>query len=133
MTPVTPNQTSSQYEVSEPDKKIESLVEEVKPESELDLEFLYTRDIEFRQETIYFIVVDRFYDGEPENNEGPNPELYDPEGKDWGKYWGGDLQGIIDKLDYLKDLGVTAVWLTPLFEQVEALLCRKCRDSRLLD
>ena len=121
MTPVTPNQTSSQYEVSEPEEKIDTLVEEVKPESELDLEFLYTRDIEFRQETIYFLVVDRFYDGDPENSEGPNPELYDPEGKDWGKYWGGDLQGVIDKLDYLKDMGVTAVWLTPLFEQVEAL------------
>ncbi|MEG4068765.1 alpha-amylase family glycosyl hydrolase [Microcoleus sp. Pol11C2] len=121
MTSVTPNQTSSQYEVSEPEEKIDSLVEEVKSESELDLEFLYTRDIEFRQETIYFIVVDRFYDGDPANNEGPNPELYDPEGKDWGKYWGGDLQGVIDKLDYLKDMGVTAVWLTPLFEQVEAL------------
>ncbi|MEG4057292.1 MULTISPECIES: alpha-amylase family glycosyl hydrolase [unclassified Microcoleus] len=121
MTSVTPNQTSSQYEVSEAEEKIDSLVEEVKPESELDLEFLYTRDIEFRQETIYFIVVDRFYDGDPANNEGPNPELYDPEGKDWGKYWGGDLQGVIDKLDYLKDMGVTAVWLTPLFEQVEAL------------
>ncbi|MEG4072657.1 alpha-amylase family glycosyl hydrolase [Microcoleus sp. Pol14C2] len=121
MTSVTPNQTSSQYEVSEPEEKIESLVEEVKPESELDLEFLYTRDIEFRQETIYFIVVDRFYDGDPTNNEGPNPELYDPEGKDWGRYWGGDLQGVIDKLDYLKDMGVSAVWLTPLFEQVEAL------------
>ena len=121
MTSVTPDQTSSQYEVTEPQAKIESLVEEVKPESELDLEFLYTRDIEFRQETIYFIVVDRFYDGDPANNEGPNPELYDPEGKDWGKYWGGDLQGVIDKLDYLKDMGVTAVWLTPLFEQVEAL------------
>ena len=121
MTPVTPNQTSSQYEVSEPEEKIDSLVEEVKPESEIDLEFLYTRDIEFRQETIYFLVVDRFYDGDPENSEGPNPELYDPERKDWGKYWGGDLQGVIDKLDYLKDMGVTAVWLTPLFEQVEAL------------
>ena len=121
MAPVTPNQTSSQYEVSEPEEKIDSLVEEVKPESELDLEFLYTRDIEFRQETIYFLVVDRFFDGDPENSEGPNPELYDPEGKDWGKYWGGDLQGVIDKLDYLKDMGVTALWLTPLFEQVEAL------------
>ncbi|MEG3857861.1 alpha-amylase family glycosyl hydrolase [Microcoleus sp. herbarium12] len=121
MTSVTPNQTSSQYETTQPEQKIESLVQEVKPESELDLEFLYTRDIEFRQETIYFIVVDRFHDGDRTNNEGPNPELYDPEGKNWGKYWGGDLQGVIDKLDYLKDMGVTAVWLTPLFEQVEAL------------
>ena len=121
MKPVTPTQVLDQYETTKAEEKIDSLVAEVKPSSEIDLEFLYTRDIEFRQETIYFIVVDRFYDGDPENNEGPNPELYDPEGKDWGKYWGGDLQGIIDKLDYLKDMGVTAVWLTPLFEQVEAL------------
>ncbi|MBD1943014.1 cyclomaltodextrin glucanotransferase [Coleofasciculus sp. FACHB-712] len=113
--------SSSQYEVTNSEAEIESLVIEAKPESDIDLEFLYTRDIEFRQETIYFIVVDRFYDGDPDNSEGPNPELYDPERKDWGKYWGGDLQGIIEKLDYLKDLGVTAVWLTPLFEQVEAL------------
>jgi len=124
MTSTRPSQGSSdQYEVSE--EKLESEIDviggEAPTETEIDLDFLYTRDIEFRQETIYFIVVDRFYDGDPENSEGPNPELYDPEGKDWGKYWGGDLQGIIDKLDYLKDLGVTALWLTPLFEQVEAL------------
>lgn len=112
---------SNQYDVDDSYKEIESLVSEPKPEQDIDLEFLYTRDIEFRQETIYFIVVDRFHDGDPENSEGPNPELYDPEGKDWGKYWGGDLQGIIDKLDYLKNMGVTAIWLTPLFEQVEAL------------
>ena len=113
--------SSSQYEVTNPEAEVDALVAEPNPESEIDLEFLYTRDIEFRQETIYFIVVDRFFDGDPENSEGPNPELYDPEGKDWGKYWGGDIQGIIDKLDYLKDMGVTALWLTPLFEQVEAL------------
>ncbi|NEQ30625.1 MAG: cyclomaltodextrin glucanotransferase [Leptolyngbya sp. SIO4C5] len=90
-------------------------------EEDIDLEFLYTRDIEFRQETIYFIVVDRFHDGDPDNSEGPNPELYDATRTEWGKYWGGDLQGVIDKLDYLKNMGVTAVWLTPLFEQVEGL------------
>jgi cyclomaltodextrin glucanotransferase len=67
------------------------------------------------------IVVDRFYDGDSDNSEGPNPELYNASGQDWGKYWGGDLQGVIDKLDYLKSLGVTAIWLTPLFEQVEDL------------
>ncbi|MGG6296837.1 alpha-amylase family glycosyl hydrolase [Leptolyngbya sp. AN02str] len=90
-----------------------------------DFEFLFTRDIEFRQETIYFIVVDRFHDGDPDNNQGPNAELYDPSRTDWWKYWGGDIQGVIDKLDYLKDLGVTAVWLTPLFEQVERLVFEK--------
>lgn len=121
MAELTPTQTSEQYEVKNGKAEIEHLVEEVKADSEIDLEFLYTRDIEFRQETIYFIVVDRFFDGDPDNSEGPNPELYDPESQDWGKYWGGDLQGIIDKLDYLKNLGVTALWLTPLFEQVEDL------------
>lgn len=115
--------TPEQYKVSDPQAEVEALVEEPTTESDLDLEFLYTRDIEFRQEMIYFIVVDRFHDGDPSNNEGPNPELYDPTKQDWGKYWGGDLQGVIDKLDYLKNLGVTAIWLTPLFEQVEELFC----------
>lgn len=116
-----PQTSSGQYEASNPQVEIDALVEAPQLETEIDLEFLYTRDIEFRQETIYFVVVDRFYDGDPENSSGPNPEIYDPTRQAWGKYWGGDLQGIIDKLDYLKDLGVTAIWLTPLFEQIEDL------------
>jgi len=79
-------------------------------------------DIEFRGEVLYFIVVDRFCDGDPNNNPGQDPELYDPERRNWGKYWGGDLQGVIQKLDYLSGLGATALWLTPLFEQVEAMV-----------
>ncbi|MBD1871657.1 cyclomaltodextrin glucanotransferase [Leptolyngbya sp. FACHB-671] len=114
--------SSSQYEVADAGEKVEALVEEQRTtDVEIDLEFLYTRDIEFRQETIYFLVVDRFHDGDPDNSEGPNPELYDPNRQEWGKYWGGDLQGVIDKLDYLKQMGVTAIWLTPLFEQIEDL------------
>lgn len=89
------------------------------------LDYLSKRDLEFRQETIYFIVVDRFHDGDTQNSAGPNPALYDPTRQDWHKYWGGDLQGIIDKLDYLQGLGVTALWLTPLFEQVERLAYEK--------
>lgn len=126
---VPPRTTSDQYE-SEPSAQKEILAEIAEEGQQglseaLDLEFLYTRDIEFRQETLYFIVVDRFHDGDPANNEGPNADLYDPERSDWGKYWGGDLQGIIDKLDYLKNLGVTAIWLTPLFEQIEDLFIDK--------
>ena len=124
MVSTPPSQAStSQYEMSDAkvDETVDALIAETPTETDLDLEFLYTRDIEFRQETLYFIVVDRFNDGDLENSEGPNPELYDPDKKDWGKYWGGDLQGVIDKLDYLKTLGVTAIWLTPLFEQVEDL------------
>lgn len=122
MVQTPPSQKSlEQYQVEDPQAQVEAIIEAPPTETEIDLEFLYTRDIEFRQETIYFIVVDRFFDGDPHNSEGPNPELYDPEGHDWGKYWGGDLQGVIEKLDYLKNMGVTAIWLTPLFEQVEAL------------
>jgi cyclomaltodextrin glucanotransferase len=122
MVATPPSQASSfQDELIHSEADIEALVEAQKQETDIDLEFLYTRDIEFRQETIYFIVVDRFFDGDPDNSEGPNPELYDPTGQDWGKYWGGDLQGVIDKLDYLKNMGVTAIWLTPLFEQIEEL------------
>jgi len=122
MVQTPPSQKSEkQYQVEDPALHVEKLVDPSRSETDIDLDFLYTRDIEFRQETIYFIVVDRFFDGDPNNSEGPNPELYDPEEKDWGKYWGGDLQGIIDKLDYLKNMGVTALWLTPLFEQVEDL------------
>ena len=117
-----PSQASSaQYRVEDAQAEVEVIVETPDSDADIDLEFLYTRDIEFRQETIYFIVVDRFHDGNPKNNKGFNSELYDPEREEWGKYWGGDLQGIIDKLDYLKNLGVTAIWLTPLFEQVEEL------------
>jgi cyclomaltodextrin glucanotransferase len=118
-TPVSQS-SPAQHETDTPKEKVDALVTG-QQDTDIDLDFLYTRDVEFRQETIYFLVVDRFYDGDPKNSEGPNPELYDPEAQDWGKYWGGDLQGVIDKLDYLKNMGVTALWLTPLFEQVEAL------------
>ncbi|MGA1621421.1 MAG: alpha-amylase family glycosyl hydrolase [Synechocystis sp.] len=91
------------------------------PSTTAEFEFLFTRSIEFRQETIYFIIVDRFNDGDPSNNHLGNPVLYDGTRQKWGKYWGGDLQGIIDKLDYLQNLGVTALWLSPLFEQVEEM------------
>lgn len=99
----------------------DSYTDEIKTGTDTSLEFLFTRSIEFRQETIYFIIVDRFNDGDPENNAGPTPELFDSTRQKWGKYWGGDLQGMIDKLDYLKGMGITAIWVSPLFEQVEAL------------
>jgi cyclomaltodextrin glucanotransferase len=95
--------------------------EETRSEAEAEIEFLFTRAIEFRQETIYFVIIDRFCDGNPSNNAGPNPALYDATQQQWGKYWGGDLQGIISKLDYLKQMGITAIWISPIFEQVEEL------------
>lgn len=66
---------------------------------------------DFRDETIYFVMTTRFYDGDPENNarcwDGNNPG--DPA-------WRGDFKGLIEKLDYIKALGFTAVWITPVVE-----------------
>jgi cyclomaltodextrin glucanotransferase len=81
---------------------------------------LHMSDVECRGETIYFAVVDRF-NAVKKDQLGKETELDDPTRKDWLKYWGGDLQGVLDKIDYLKELGVTALWLTPLFEQVEGI------------
>ena len=78
-------------------------------------------ELDFRKEVIYFIIVDRFLDGCPDHDKGSKDELFDPSRTHWGKYWGGDLKGIIEKADYLKSLGVTALWISPLFEQVDAL------------
>ena len=70
---------------------------------------------DFRDETIYFLITTRFYDGDPSNNartsedtKAKNPES-DPS-------WRGDFKGLIDKLDYIKALGFTAIWITPVVQ-----------------
>jgi cyclomaltodextrinase len=65
-------------------------------------------------ETIYQIWVDRFFDGNPANN----PEnVKPPYGKpDRSTYYGGDFAGIIAKLPYLVSLGVSAIYLSPVFK-----------------
>ena len=68
---------------------------------------------DFRDETIYFVITTRFYDGDPSNNvqcwTGQDKNANDPP-------WRGDFKGLIDKLDYIKALGFTAVWITPVVE-----------------
>ena len=76
----------------------------------------------FTDSVIYFIVVDRFANGDAANDDGRNPEASDESRGDWNKYWGGDLAGIVKKLDYLKELGCDTLWLTPLFDQVDGLV-----------
>ena len=70
---------------------------------------------DFRDESIYFLITTRFYDGDPSNNartsedtKAKNPES-DPS-------WRGDFKGLIDKLDYIKALGFTAIWITPVVQ-----------------
>ena len=67
---------------------------------------------DWRDEVIYQVLTDRFFDGDYSNNYGVN--LEDP-----SSYHGGDWQGIIEKLDYLVDLGVTALWISPAVKNVE--------------
>ena len=64
-------------------------------------------------DVIYFLMPDRFADGDKSNNDPVKSKgLYD---RSKGRhYHGGDLQGVIDKLPYLKSLGVTAIWTTPV-------------------
>jgi glycosidase len=66
-------------------------------------------------DVMYLIMIDRFADGDPSNN----APLYDRKNKFY--YHGGDLQGVIDHLPYLKDLGVTAIWLTPWYDNYDRL------------
>ena len=67
---------------------------------------------------MYLIMIDRFSDGDAGNNDpGQSRGIYDRQNKFY--YHGGDLQGVIDRLPYLKDLGVTAVWLTPWYDNYD--------------
>ncbi|MEU7947749.1 pullulanase-type alpha-1,6-glucosidase [Micromonospora taraxaci] len=72
-----------------------------------------------RAEQFYFVLPDRFANGDPRNDRGglAGDRLrtgLDPTDK--GFYHGGDLKGVIDKLDYIQGMGTTAIWLAPIFK-----------------
>ncbi|HEU4593844.1 MAG TPA: alpha-amylase family glycosyl hydrolase [Pyrinomonadaceae bacterium] len=71
-------------------------------------------------DVIYFIMPDRFADGDASNNNpAKSPGLLD---RSKGRYYhGGDFQGIINRLPYLKDLGVTAIWINPVYDNTDRL------------
>ncbi len=77
---------------------------------------------DFRKETIYFLLTTRFFDGDSTNN-APNewcsyipgvnnPNITDPKDVTWR----GDFKGLIQKLDYIKGMGFTAIWITPVVQ-----------------
>ena len=69
-------------------------------------------------DVLYLIMVDRFSDGDPANNDPQQSQgLYDRNNKFY--YHGGDFQGVINHLPYLKDLGITAIWLTPWYDNYD--------------
>jgi glycosidase len=72
-----------------------------------------------RAEQFYFVLPDRFANGDPRNDRGglTGDRLrtgLDPADK--GFYHGGDLKGVMDRLDYIEGLGTTAIWLAPIFK-----------------
>ena len=69
-------------------------------------------------DVIYFIMPDRFADGDPSNNDpAKSPGLYDRSRPRF--YHGGDFQGVINRLPYLKELGVTAIWINPVYDNTD--------------
>lgn len=78
---------------------------------------------DFREETIYFLLTARFYEGDPSisffcrDRIKFNPETGDPE----DPHWRGDFKGLIQRLDYIRDLGFTAIWITPPVENRSGL------------
>lgn len=77
---------------------------------------------DFRDETIYFLMTTRFYDGDKSNNAYcwedeacfSSITLGDPG-------WRGDFKGLIERLDYIKALGFSAIWITPVVENSSGL------------
>lgn len=70
---------------------------------------------DFRDETIYFAMTTRFYDGDPMNNVC-TWDKQEQQIKDKDPGWRGDFAGLIEKLDYIKALGFTAIWITPVVQ-----------------
>ena len=88
--------------------------------SERGVIFANTRS-DFRDESIYFVMTTRFYNGDT-SNDVQCWEVNQETGSYKSSYeaddpaWRGDFKGLIEKLDYIKALGFTAIWITPVVE-----------------
>ncbi|WP_077340376.1 alpha-amylase family glycosyl hydrolase [Pseudocolwellia agarivorans] len=86
---------------------------------------IYGTTNDYAKEAIYFLMTDRFVDGDPSNNHenqgGEYPTFDRPLVGENGEtanvgYLGGDFQGVINNAQYIKDMGFTSVWLTPIYD-----------------
>ena len=75
-------------------------------------------DFDWDEAVIYFAVTDRFFDGDTSNNDAYGVGDYDTSDKGGSSYHGGDFAGLTQKLDYLQDLGVNTIWITPIVENI---------------
>ena len=74
------------------------------------------KDFDWDESVIYFMVTDRFFDGNESNNTASGAKTYGKNNA--GLYHGGDFAGITQKLDYLEDLGINTIWITPIVENI---------------
>ena len=75
-------------------------------------------DFDWDEAVIYFMLTDRFYDGKTSNNKLSGDYTY---GSNPGLYHGGDFVGVTQKLDYLKDLGINTIWISPIVENIDGV------------
>ncbi len=75
-------------------------------------------DFDWDEAVVYFAVTDRFFDGDTSNNDAYGVGDYNTGDKGGSSYHGGDFAGLNEKLDYLKDLGVNTIWITPIVENI---------------
>lgn len=76
--------------------------------------------LNWKNANIYFVMVDRFNNADPSND---NSYGRKKDGKDEvGTFHGGDLKGVIEKLDYIQSLGTDAIWLSPIVEQIHGFV-----------
>ena len=76
------------------------------------------KDFDWDEAVVYFMMTDRFFDGNESNNTASGADTY---GDNPGLYHGGDFAGVTAKLDYLQDLGVNTIWITPIVENVKGV------------
>ena len=76
------------------------------------------KDFDWDEAVVYFMLTDRFFDGNKSNNTASGADTY---GKNPGLYHGGDFAGVTAKLDYLQDLGVNTIWITPIVENIKGV------------
>jgi glycosidase len=79
--------------------------------------------VDFREEAIYFLITTRFYDGDQSNNFFCRDRIRfnSQTGAAEDPHWRGDFRGLIQRLDYIRDLGFTAIWITPPVENRSGL------------
>ena len=67
------------------------------------------------EDAIFLLMPDRFANGNPANDDMPGMQEKSDRNADYGRH-GGDLKGVADHINYIKDLGMTALWMTPVLE-----------------